>query len=250
MSKRFLSLYLILAFLTVFAWGPHDVYAATTPSILDTPNVTVSSCTAGAFSGTYTVPAGGSNKVAWVQIETNGAVSAASLNGTAASNIVQITNTGTRATFMEYINFLNPSTGTLSITTGGFCSFIVYTTQDTFQGAADVTAWHSQAAASFTTDATTTTTITGGDLLVSYVTASGATSFTHGTSQTELAKDTATPPVAGPTSASSKAAASTPGSETMTENWVTNSADDIFMIAVKPVPAAVSVTKKRVVIWW
>lgn len=224
------------ALLTLF---PVSALAAG-PTILDTLPVTGhdEQATATTFTTSYTVPAGGSNKVFILMLDLANSYAglAVSLNGVTVTMTKAI---GTGHFSDQYIGMLAaPTSGTLSVHTtsnllGGFFWFTV---QDAAQVSTPDDMQITASGAAATTVSTNVTTSVGNDLLLSYVGAQGASnSISYGAGETATVS-----PFNSPLAilnlaegGAQKAAASGAGTETMTANTSLPAFIDLAVAAIK-----------------
>ncbi len=213
--------------------------ATTTPSITDTLPVTLhqSSTLVTSDSFSYTVPAGGSNKLFLVVGEMGADVRStlsATLNGSALT-CQSVSGPLIRAyPFLCYV--ASPLSGTFSMHWTGSSGFqyAVYTVQNAAQSSpVDASAINdlTSPGSSLSTSVTTTQ---GSDLLIDNGIGSGTgITYTFGTNQTQTYLGTDND-AAGYGSGSYKNAASTAGTETMTRNFSpNNSNDDLVVVAIR-----------------
>lgn len=226
----------IVALLTCL---PFYAFAAT-PTPADTLPVSGHALASGTgFSFTYTVPAG-SNLVEIFLLAIGGNVSA-SLTATQNGGSFTDTHIGclSRACY-DYGYIVGPSSGTFSMTWTGNNSAEL--TVVTFQSAAQSTPIDTSNSASGAASVNLTTNV-GNDALIDYFCIAGGTITGHGSGQTEVLAAAVGFDCTFYTS-SWKAAASSAGSETMSETSSGTSAFDIFAIAIKLQASSVIIVPK------
>ncbi len=239
--KRLFTPLLILAVLVV-GLRPHVVYAATTPTPLDTLSDSLMHCVespASSLSFSYTVPSGGQNKMLIVLVAgiDHPSFSALSQNGVSFINNFR-QQSGDLLAHQAVYWLPAPTTGTFQANftaLGGGVSacFIVLTAQDVQQSSSlDTGDNHSNGSGASVT--TSTTTRSGGDILFSMSEHSNNahTVSSYGANQTAIAQGTVT----GSNwrvGTSWKSAASSPGSESVTTTFSAGTSEDQLMVSFK-----------------
>ena len=207
-------------------------------SVLDSvPLATYKVTNATSDSRSYTVPAGGSNKLFMVLIATNGTTpTSVTLNGSSATT-TQLSGTSDRMRY--FVGYLaSPSSGTFQVnfSSATYGRYAIFTLQNAAQtNPIDTTSVTANASAS--SQSTSVTTTQGNDLLLSYpwwVTVNWS-SFGAGESTLITA---ALDVDAGDFAGSYKSAGTSAGTETMTVNLSASTDVDEPVVAVKAAPAA------------
>jgi len=218
--------------------GTSTTAATTSPSILDSLPFTLhqSSTLISSDSFSYTVPAGGTNKLMVALIAFGNGDKSASLSVT--QNGVPLTCQfiayGIRA-YQHLCYLANPSNGTFAMSWSGAATlqYSVFTVKDAAQSnPIDATALNTLivSGASLSTNITTTQ---GSDLLVDHVVGAANVTHTFGAGQTQTYMGASTDTL-GKDSQSYKLAAGTAGTETMTRNFSGNdNNDDLLVVAIK-----------------
>jgi len=214
--------------------GTAQSSATTSPTILDALPLTLHKGTAiTSDSWTYTVPSGGQNKLLVVLFAGNADPITASQNGSPLS-CSRINGVIDRA-YHTVCYLAAPTSGTFSISwinAGGYQASM-FTLQNAAQTSPIDAKYVNDIEASAPSVTTSTTTSVGYDLLIDHVVGSAASiAHSFGAGQTELLTGGSDP--YGKDSQSYKAAAATPGSESMTRNFSPNdTGDDLAMVAIK-----------------
>ena len=216
--------------------------ATTSASILDTLSVTTHQFVGTSDSFTYTVPAGGQNKLLVVIGLRWYSDLSITQNGTAFDSITHFAKSSGNTEDYFIATLAAPASGTFSISrpSTGYFDYIVLTLQDAAQtSSVDITSAAGGTASSMTA---TTTTGVGNDLLLSF----GRNGFGcdisgYGTSETQVFSYN-DHPNHGYVAGAWKAAAATPGSESMTINSTGSCNIDAAMAAIKPPGVTVATT--------
>lgn len=205
--------------------------ATTTPSILDTLNLTIHTFTGTSDSFSYTVPSGGTSKLLVVlALVSNPNTVSATQNGSALT-VSQAPGTANRA--YPWIGYLaNPSSGTfsLSLSSSGTVDYVVMTLKDAAQTSpVDVSSVTNEG--NQTSNSTSVTTNIGYDLLLSIPKWETATFSSFGSGETPFLSAVST--AMGWTAGSYKSASTTAGTETMTINISSARDVDETVVAIK-----------------
>ncbi len=239
-------LYTPLLILAVLIVAPASAFAVG-PTVLDTVPVafTVSSSVVHTISFTYTVPAGGSNKLLVFQMGVSAGISGitGSQNGVNMDFISSPFSGNIKNMIYGYLKA--PTTGTFTLTWTGDGALNLYTV--TLKDAAQTSPIDTSGTNTAAPGASVTTTLAtnvGNDLLMEQTcTNAAAGTFTPTSPQTTLAPsghgDGATE------IASFKAAGSSPTSETIGEGWSASNFLDQYAIAVKYQAASASFNPYR-----
>jgi RHS repeat-associated protein len=211
------------------------------PSILDTTPLTVHhAVTSASDSFTYTVPAGGANKLLVVEILSNGAFNPSSitLNGVAATIGVHGTDGSGQHFLYTYGYLAAPTSGTFSLSFPAAQTFdyVVFTVQNAAQTNPIDASYHT-GNGSATSVTTSTSTANSNDLLLSMPGFNNTGTFSSfGAGETSYItefNDTAYNAFVD----GSYKTGSTAGSQSMTINIGSAKAIDESILAVKPIPA-------------
>ena len=216
--------------------------ATTSPTILDSLPVTnrQSSVSVTSDSFSYTVPAGGTNKLLVVLLAM-GADKSASLSATqngASLTCQKISGSITRA-YHFYCYLASPASGTFSISWSGGTVFqySIFTLQNAAQSFPIDVSNVNDLTTTGTSLSTNVTTTQGNDLLLDNdIGTGGSVTYSFGTGQTGIFGGSVSD-VLGRNTASYKSAASSAGTETMTRTYSPNdNNDDLVVVAVKAAP--------------
>jgi hypothetical protein len=209
--------------------------ATTSPSILDTLPLSIYQTSPGTTqdSRSYTVPAGGSNKLFLVLLTNGGGTNtSATLNGQSLT-FIRINGSSNRSVY--FVGYLaNPTSGTFTMnwSPGANADYTLLTVKDAAQtnpiDASNVTTVDPG-----TTLTTSVTTTQGNDLLLSFPVGSSASPTFSGFGAGETQMIAAQNPQFGPSTGSFKAAAATAGSESMTINTSASQQMDEPVVAIK-----------------
>lgn len=217
--KKILSVLSI--FLVVIMFSPLPALATSNPTVMDTLPVTGHGFNPAATqSFSYTVPAGGQNKVTVVLYCINDSVTSMTLN-TVSMTVVDLTSGGNRCAHIGYAYLAAPTSGLLAMVFAGatFGSYVVFTVQDAFQGGPEATGLFEVTSSDTNTNTVSVTTVTANDLVVDFIVHGGDGNQTYGASQVEIQNDAADAlGGAGATASTYKAVAGT-GSTNMVVNW-------------------------------
>ena len=219
--------------LAPYATSTVAIAATTSPSILDSVPLTWHTTAAGGGSFTYTVPAGGNNKV--FVISSAGALTpTVSLNGVSITMNVVPTGQGIRA--WHYVGtLLNPTSGTLSVS-GTSQDFVVFTLQDADQTTPLDTNYDWVDNTGLVTSITNSIdTTVGNDAVFAQLTWGDTTgTLTWGDSGTGIGSQlTGTFGVNGSDAFRWKLAGGSPATETLSASWVNGRTVDEAIFAIK-----------------
>ncbi|MBI4133320.1 hypothetical protein HY478_01770, partial [Candidatus Uhrbacteria bacterium] len=207
--------------------------ATTTPTILDTLPLTVLDTGAGSYSGTYTVPSGGTNKLLVVALAGSEAVPTVTLNGETVT-VTSFPGTPIRA-FYHVGVFAAPTTATLSVS-GGNYAFVAFTLKDAAQTFSVDSTNNVPSVNHVTTLQGTTTTTIGYDFLASMLVRNEGSDPTWGASENEMVGQNGQPdPIINNYSAAWKAGAASLATEDITATWTTSAQTDHALYAIKAV---------------
>ena len=213
----------------------------TPPSILDGLSLTqhkLTNVTSDAF--TYTVPSGGTNNLLVTIIGDENCTAPTVTQNGASTTMVQATGASTRLCY--FIGYrAAPTTGTFSITLNGgatYADYVVMTLQNALQ-ISPIDDARVTSNASANTKTTNVTTTVGNDLLLSMGVGSGAAVTGYGASETQTFNFNDLGHIGPYFGGAWKAAAGSPGTESMTVNFGSAVELDQSVVAVK---AATSLT--------
>ena len=224
--------------------GTTSTPVGTMPSILDSLPVTnrQSSVSVTSDSFSYTVPAGGANKllVVLLAIGADKSSSLAATQNGASLTCRKISGSITRA-YHFYCYLASPASGTFSISWSGGTVFqySIFTLQNAAQSSPIDVSNVTDLTTTGTTLSTNVTTTQGNDLLLDNdIGTGGSVTYSFGTGQTGIFSGSPSD-VLGCNTASYKSAASSAGTETMTRTYSPNdNNDDLAVVAVKAAPPA------------